>query len=128
MCTTVYLINRLPTPNLQNRSPYHLVYNKEPDYNLLKSFGCTCYPCVRPYITSKLDTRSERCIFLGYNAFHYGYRCLSLSSGKLYISCDVIFMETSYPYKEQPPINNPDTQLTLGLLGSYPTHTPQCLQ
>ena len=41
-------------------------------------------------------------------------------------------MEHIYPYKEQPSINNPDVQLTLGLLGSSPTttnptHTPQFL-
>ena len=127
MCTTVCLINRLPTPNLQNRSPYHLIFNQEPYYQVLKSFGCACYPCLQPYTTSKLDSRSERCIFLGYSAFHYGYRCLSLSTGKLNISRDVIFMENIYPSKEHPPINNSDTQLTLELLGSYPTHTHQCL-
>ena len=132
VCTVVYLISQLPKPNLQNRSPFHLVYNQEPDYYPLKSFECTCYPCLRPYTTSKLDSPLERCIFLGYSAFHHGYRCLSLASGKIYISRDVIFMEHIYPYKEQPSINNPDVQLTLGLLGSSPTttnptHTPQFL-
>ena len=121
MCTSIYLINRLPTSNLQNKSPFHLAYNQEPNYNLLKSFGCTCYPCLRPYTTSKLDSRSERCIFLGYSVFHHGYRCISLTSGKLYISSDVIFLEHIYPYKELSSINNPDTQHTLGLLGSSPT-------
>ena len=61
-CTAVYLINRLPTPLLQNRSPYTLVYNHEPSYSLLRCFGCTCYPCLCPYATSKLDSRSEKCV------------------------------------------------------------------
>ena len=128
VCTVVYLINRLPTQILKNRSPYHLVYNQEPDYSLLKSFRCTCYPCLRPYTTSKLDSRSERCVFLGYSAFHSGYRCLSLTSGKLYISHDVIFIENTYPYKEQSQqaqqtqISISDSQLALGLLGSSPTN------
>ena len=70
--------------------------------------------------------------FLGYSAFHYGYRCLSLTSGKLYISRDIIFIENVYPYKEQSPITNLHTQLTLGLLGSSPTtinltDTPQVI-
>ena len=99
VCTTVYLINSLPTPLLQNRSPYNLVYSQEPSYSLLRNFGCTCYPCLRPYATSKLDSRSEKCVFLGYSAFHLGYRCLSLTSGKLYISQDVIFSKHDYPYK-----------------------------
>ena len=60
VCTSVYLINRLPTPNLDNKSPFSLVHHQEPDYQLLKSFGCACYPCLRPYANSKLDNRSER--------------------------------------------------------------------
>ena len=127
VCTAVYLMNRLPTQILKNRSPYQLVYNQEPDYSLLKSFGCTCYPCLHSYTTSKLDSRSKRCVFLGYSAFHSGYRCLSLTSGKLYISRDVIFIENTYPYKEQSiqtqqtQISSLDNQLALGLLGPPPT-------
>ena len=45
VCTAVYLINRLPTPTLRNRSPYHLVFNQGPTYSVLRNFGCTCYPC-----------------------------------------------------------------------------------
>ena len=101
VCSVVYLINRLPTQILKNRSPYQLAYNQEPEYSSLKNFGCTCYPCLHPYTTSKLDSRLERCVFLGYSAFHSGYRCLSLTSGKLYISRDVTFIENIYPYKEQ---------------------------
>ena len=64
VCTVVYLIDRLPTQTLKNGSPSHLVYNQKPYYNLLKSFGCTCYAWLHPYITPKLDSRSERCVFL----------------------------------------------------------------
>ena len=101
VCTAVYLINRRPTQLLGNKSPYHIVYNQAPQYSLLKNFACTCYPCLRPYISSKLDSQSERCIFLGYSAYHSGYRCLSLASGKLYISRDIVFIENVYPFKEQ---------------------------
>ena len=120
VCTAVYLINRLPTQNLKNCSPYHLIYRQEPDYSLLKSFGCTCYPCLRPYATSKLDARSEKCIFIGYSAYHLGYRCLSLTNGKIYISRDVTFMEDHYPYKEHTSISHSNTHNISGLLGSSP--------
>ena len=123
VCTSVYLINRLPTPNLDNKSPFYLVHHQEPDYNLLKSFGCACYPCLRSYTTSKFDSRSERCIFLGYSTFHHGYRCLSLTSGKIYISRDVIFQEHIYPFKEQPVIINREINHSPSLLGSSPILT-----
>ena len=136
VCTAVYLINRLPTHLLGNNSPYHLVYNQDPQYSLLKNFGCTCYPCLRPYSSSKLDSRSERCIFLGYSACHSGYRCLSIASGKLYISRDVVFIEDAYPFKEKSQsisVRSLDNHPSIGLLGSSPIaidpiHTSQSPQ
>ena len=114
MSTAVYLINRLPTSILQNRSPYQLIHNREPNYSLLKSFGCSCYPCLRPYASTKFDSRSERCIFLGYSAFHLGYRCLSLVTGKIHISRYVVFNESDFPYQLY-------SKSSLGLLGQSPS-------
>jgi len=41
--TVVYIINMLPSPVLQNKSPYELLFHKLPGYNTLKTFGCACY-------------------------------------------------------------------------------------
>lgn len=40
--TAVYLINRLPTISLNFNVPYTVLFNKPPDYNFLKAFGCSC--------------------------------------------------------------------------------------
>lgn len=37
---SLYLINNLPSPVTQNKSPYSLIYHKEPEYNSLKPFVC----------------------------------------------------------------------------------------
>jgi hypothetical protein len=76
--TAVYLINRLPTPVLQHQSPYFKLLQKQPDYSFLKTFGCACYPLLRPYIPHKLSFRSSKCVFLGYSSTQKGYRCLDL--------------------------------------------------
>ena len=115
-CTAVYLINRMPTPLLKFKSPYQLLFNQDPDYSFLHTFGCMCYPYLHPYAATKLDSRSECCTFLGYSAFHRGYRCISMTSGRLYISVDVIFSETVYPFA------------TKSMDSSHPTDLPQSEQ
>jgi hypothetical protein len=96
--TACYLINRLLTQILQNKSPFEKLFNTTPDYSFLKTFGCSCWPNLRPYNSHKLQPRSLECIFLGYSLLHKGYKCLHLPSGRLYISRDVIFVENKFPF------------------------------
>ena len=116
--TAAYLINRMITPLLHNKSPYEIIFNILPDYKLLRTFGCLCYPHLRPYSLHKLDTRSEKCIFLGYSSIHLGYRCLSISSNKLFISRDVVFEESIFPYSHS---STSSDNTSTGILGTHPT-------
>jgi hypothetical protein len=97
--TAIYLINRLPTPVLNNDSPFFKLFGKDPDYTSLRSFGCLCYPLLRPYASNKLSFRSKPCIFLGYATNHHGYRCLEPQTQKVYISRHVVFDESKFPAK-----------------------------
>jgi len=63
----VYLISRMSTTTLQNLSPYAVIFQHSPNYEKLRSFGCLCYPWLRPYTAHKLDPQSKPCIFLGYS-------------------------------------------------------------
>jgi transposase InsO family protein len=84
--TACYLINRMPTPLLNNSSPFECLFNSQPNYSLLRVFGCVCWPNLRPYNSHKLQPCSLPCVFLGYSLRHKGYRCLHINSGRLYIS------------------------------------------
>lgn len=37
-----YIIKRLPTPVLNWKSPYEILYGQPPCYNSFKTFGCLC--------------------------------------------------------------------------------------
>jgi hypothetical protein len=97
--TACYLINRLPTPTLNNSSPYVTLFQSSPDYTLLRVFGCACWPNLRPYNSHKLQPHSTQCVFLGYSLHHKGYKCLNIKSGRLYISRDVVFEESIFPFQ-----------------------------
>ncbi|KAL5563628.1 hypothetical protein UlMin_033375 [Ulmus minor] len=108
--TSTFLINRLPTPVLKDLTPLEKMSGKLPDYKALKTFGCACFPCLRPYPTHKFQFHSTKCVFLGYSESHKGYKCLS-STGRIYISRHVIFNELEFPFKigflntKEPPTN-----------------------
>jgi hypothetical protein len=103
--TSIYIINRLPTPVLHQSSPYEKLFNRSPNYSLLRVFGCKCFPLLRPYTSHKLQYRSKACIFLGYS--HAGYRCLDPLTDKVYLSRHVIFDEHSFPAKEHATLKLP---------------------
>jgi hypothetical protein len=84
--TSVFLINRLLTPVLAHASPIELLFRSKPDYSFLMIFGCACWPNLRPYNSHKLSFRSKQCVFLGYSSHHKGYKCLDISTGRVYIS------------------------------------------
>ncbi|KAM1824444.1 hypothetical protein ACFX13_024030 [Malus domestica] len=97
--TALYLINRLPTKLLSYASPYEKLFQKQPKYDTLKVFGCRCFPWLVPYMQNKLQPKSKPCVFLGYSLNHQGYKCLDLSTRRIYVSRHVLFDEDSFPFK-----------------------------
>lgn len=62
--TAVYLINRIPTPILQEKSPYEVLTKKIPDYSQIKVFGSLCYASTSPKNIHKFDPQARACVFL----------------------------------------------------------------
>lgn len=98
--TAIYLINRLPTKTLHLEIPFTKIFHTKPKFDFLRTFGCACFPCLRPYNSNKLQFRSKLCVFLGYSLNHHGYRCLDRSTGRIYLSRHVVFDEGQFPFKE----------------------------
>ncbi|KAM1755844.1 hypothetical protein ACFX12_008126 [Malus domestica] len=96
--TAVYLINRMPSSVLGNKSPFELLFGHLPDISHLRIFGCACYPLLKPYNDSKLQVKTTKCIFLGYATKYNGYICYEVSKQRVYISRHVVFDENQFPY------------------------------
>ena len=121
--STAYLPRSLRTNPLFNSS-----FNLTPDYKFLKTFGCECWPFLRPYNTHKLNYRSKSCVFIGYSKEHQGYKCLHLTIGKVCIARNVLFNESSFSfskYRQEPstPLTTPPPNPAMFSLPSQPIHT-----
>jgi hypothetical protein len=98
-----HLINRTPSKRIEYDTPLHQLLGATPDYSSLRVFGCACWPNLRPYNSHRIQFRSMRCAFLGYSNLHKGYKCLDISLGRVYISHDIIFDESVFPFAELKP-------------------------
>jgi len=94
----VFLINRTPSKIIHQQTPLERLTKVKPDYTSFRIFGCACWPNLCPYNKHKLELRSKRCVFLGPSPLHKGYKCLEISSGRVYISRDVVFDEGVFPF------------------------------
>lgn len=107
--TATYLKNRIPSPTIKMKSPFEVLFHEPPDYTKLHSFGCLCFPWLRPYTKHKLQNRSLPCIFLGYSLSQHAFLCLEHISNRIYTSRHVNFIEKSFPYDfltKSSPTNN----------------------
>ena len=121
-----YLINRLLTPLLNNKSPFELLFHKQPSFNHLRVFGSLCFVSTHSVHRLKFESRATRCVLLGYPFNVKGYKVLNLHSRKISISRDVVFHESVFPFSQSsqsslsPPLFVPfSTPTTPGLDSSY---------
>ncbi|RVX01288.1 Retrovirus-related Pol polyprotein from transposon TNT 1-94 [Vitis vinifera] len=100
--TAAYLINKMPSRVLKFQTPCQTLLKSFPTTRLIstvppKIFGCSVFVHINQQHRSKLDSRSLKCIFLGYSSNQKGYKCYSPVTRKFYNSMDVTFFETQ-PY------------------------------
>ncbi|GKD15806.1 ribonuclease H-like domain-containing protein [Tanacetum coccineum] len=100
-----HLLNFLPSTAINNEIPYTRLFGTNPDYSLIRTFGCLCYPHLDT--NHKLEPRATPSIYLGQASNHRGYRCLDLKTNKIIISRHVTFDETVFPYGSTQPVLPP---------------------
>ncbi|RVX16318.1 Retrovirus-related Pol polyprotein from transposon TNT 1-94 [Vitis vinifera] len=96
--TATYMINRIPSRVLDNKSPIKILKSFYPHFRTSNEltprvFGCTTFVHVHSQHRDKLDPRAIKYVFLGYSSTKKGYNCYNPSTIKFYISADVTFTE-----------------------------------
>ena len=94
--TACFFIKMMPSSVLNWATPYHKLFPNNPLFPIdPKVFGCTCFvQDVSPQV-SKLDSKSLKCIFVGYSCVQKGYRCYCPTLRRYFVYKDVAFFETT---------------------------------
>jgi hypothetical protein len=89
----VYILNRSPTKILRDMIPQQTWLGKYHSVSHFKVFGCIEYAHMLKQTRSKLDDKSENCIFIGYDEQYKAYKLFNPITKKFILSRDVVFKE-----------------------------------
>ncbi|GJU17373.1 zinc finger, CCHC-type containing protein [Tanacetum coccineum] len=97
----IYILNRVPTRALVDKTPYEALYKRKPNLENLRIFGCTAYAKIIIPHLRKLDNRSIPMVYLGIEEGSKAYRLYDPKGKRKHVSRD-----------EQEPITAPDSPIT----------------
>lgn len=92
----VYIINRLPTPTLENKTSYETLFEEPVDYDKVKVFGCLAFAANPANIGDKFGPRRVPCVFVGYPFSQKGYTLLNLTTMQTFVSRDAVFHKSVF--------------------------------
>ena len=89
----MYIINTCQIVSVHLKTLEEAWSGRKPNLSHLKIFGCVCYVHVPDELRTKLDSKSKKCIFIGYAIEQKGYRCYKPITNYVKVSRDVVFDE-----------------------------------
>lgn len=95
--TATYLINRTPSPIIQNKTPFTLLFDSPVDYKSLKSLEASVLLLLYHLTDQSLNQEPKR-VFVGYPPGIKGYKLYDRLSKSFFISRDVVFHEHLFPF------------------------------
>ena len=96
--TAVYLLNRSPTTAVE---PYEAWTGEKSQVDHLRAFGCRAYAQIPKDERKKLNSKSRKCVLLGYGTETKGYRLYDPQRQKVFYNRDAIFNEHEYGFEKE---------------------------
>lgn len=95
----VYIMNRDTSRILNNKSPYHLLFNELSDLQALRIFGTLAYaPTIQSH-RKNLNHRGRKCVFLGFRQGVKGAILLDMNNNEIFLSQNVVHHEYVFHYQ-----------------------------
>jgi hypothetical protein len=91
---TCYAQNHYPIRTILQKNPYELWHGVKPNVKHLHIFYYDAHIHILEELKRKLDFKSYKCIFIGYNDELKGYRFYDPQNKKLLVCHAIIFDET----------------------------------
>ena len=96
-----YLVIRSPSSTSEDKTPQEVWTGKKSSLSHLRVFGCDAYVHVPKEKRTKLDSKSEKCIFIGYKDGLKGYKLWNPVTRKVVYSRDAVFGEVKDVIKHE---------------------------
>ncbi|WJX67634.1 hypothetical protein P8452_52084 [Trifolium repens] len=80
--------------DMVEKTPYEIWSGKKPHLSFMNVWGCEVY--VKRQITTKLEPKSEKCLFVGYPKETRGYYFYNPSEGKVFVARTGVFLEKEF--------------------------------
>ncbi|KAK2372365.1 secreted RxLR effector protein [Trifolium repens] len=93
LLTAAYTLNHVPSKKVE-KTPYEIWSGKKPHLSFMKVWGCEVY--VKRLITTKLEPKSDKCLFVGYPKETRGYYFYNPSEGKVFVARTGVFLEREF--------------------------------
>jgi transposase InsO family protein len=93
--TVVYIKNQCLTKAFDSKTPQEAWIGRKPDVSHLRVFGCKAFAHVPDEKTTKLESKSMPCVFLGYHEDTKAYRLMCVETKRIIKNRDVVSIEGS---------------------------------
>ena len=91
------ILNVTPSSSISETTSYEVWKKRKPNLNRYRVFGCRAFVHIQKKDRGPLESRTRKCIFIGFNDGYKGWKVYDPATQKVSISRDVIFDETSFP-------------------------------